>query len=165
MLIYSLTNIAFARLHIGNGVWDELVKNGDMGEWGLKIAIFVVTSFLNDPSWDVTSMRRFKYIFKNILFRWLPWDLSKHFHEGALYKTFQIFKNTSQKMSSCDIVRFIEISGKVSEEQWIAINQGYMSISGMTFAFGVFHDRMVSKLFDVILNFQKQLLTDVSTCS
>lgn len=68
-------------------------------------------------------------------------------------------------MSSCDIVRFIEISGKVSEEQWIAINQGYMSISGMTFAFGVFHDRMVSKLFDVILNFQKQLLTDVSTCS
>ena len=53
-----------------------------------------------------------------------PLNASKIFCEDALYKTLQIFKNTSQKIS-CDIGRFVKISGKVSYEQRIAINQVY----------------------------------------
>ena len=40
--------VTIYRWHGGRG-YPEIVTNGDMGEGSLKIVIFVVTPFLNDP--------------------------------------------------------------------------------------------------------------------
>ena len=68
-----------------------------------------------------------------------PLNVSKIFCEDALYKTLQIFKNTSRKIS-CDIGRFVKISGNISYKQRIVINQG-VSHGGLMFACGVYLGR------------------------
>ena len=98
---------------------------------------FLEWSFMWWPIWAISN------IYLKTSFRWHPWDVSKIFREDAIYKTLQIFKNTSRKFS-CDIGRFVKISGNVSYEQRIAINQ--VSHGGLMFTCGVYLGRPTNYL-------------------